>query len=161
MYSEAMDRERGLLVVIFSGKVNTEADYERYLASIKEMQRARAGDQDGVRERLRGRFVLILIVDEGNPAPTAAQRKRIAEETANIGAEASFAVVTSSMLIRGVVTAINWLRPPKYGVLVTGSFSEAVQWAERRRGEPLPALHELQTRARADTTSAARGQVAR
>jgi hypothetical protein len=64
-------------------------------------------------------------------------------------------LVTESVLIRGLVTSLNWIipRPECIALSVHPAFDAAARWAEEQRGEPLPLLHELfrQARARAET----------
>ena len=56
----------------------------------------------------------------------------------------NFFLVSQSAMMRGVVTAINWLNPPKMGT--TGAFptvQEAITAAEKRLNKQLPVLLKL------------------
>lgn len=57
-------------------------------------------------------------------------------------------------MVRGVVVAINWMRPPPYLVGVHATFDDGVRWIEKHR-EPTPQLHTLLARARARARAAA------
>jgi len=42
--------------------------------------------------------------------------------------------------MRGIVTAVNWLRPPPYEFTTVGSFEDGTSWLQKKRGEILPIL---------------------
>lgn len=54
------------------------------------------------------------------------------------------AVVSSSVVLRALATALNWLKPPPAHVTVASfaSFDDAVVFAERERHETLPELYQ-------------------
>ena len=110
MYGSRIDPAHGLLVGLFSGSSNDEGDFERYVQSILDADR---------QTRPETASVAVLIVDRENPPPDARWRKRIADATASIRTEgALFLLCAESPVIRGVMTAINWIRPPKYEVRI-------------------------------------------
>jgi hypothetical protein len=121
----AFDLPEAICVWVSTGPVNTDADFERYLAAIKSFDAA-----------CRGRRLPagILVIDPGNPPPNATWRRRIAEETKDLVSNPLFAMVTTSILQRGAITAINWIRPPPYEISVFETFEAALRWVEERRG---------------------------
>ena len=139
MFSQAWDPVDALVVWLFSHEENSDDDYERYIRCIHEMD-ARGADRELP--------AAILVVDPGQPAPNAAWRRRIAEASATMKSKALFAVVSESAVVRGVVTAINWIRPPPYEHAVERSFDDAVAWIERRRGRALHNPRKLLAEAR-------------
>lgn len=141
MFTEASDAREGLAVWIFSGPTNTDGDYEAYIACIRRLD-AMMSLQDVERP------AALQVVDDGNPVPGPRWRRDIADATAHIDARAMFGLVSSSTLIRGVVVAINWIRPPRYTVACHATFDAGVRWVESARG-PAPRLHALHDEARA------------
>jgi hypothetical protein len=135
----AWDLPEALCVWVFSGPVNSDADFERYLASIKRLDESCKG-----REFPAG----ILVSDAGNPPPNAAWRRRIAEETRRFTSRPLFALVSTSVIVRGVVTAINWIRPPSYDFASFDTFDAAVAWVESRRGRKVAIASKLLAEAR-------------
>jgi hypothetical protein len=141
-----LDPRLGLVVWLFTGKVNTDDDFARYVASFALADEASLqGPQPGI---------AILVVDEGNPMPNAKWRKNMAEASASLKSHPIFFLASASPLVRGVATAVNWMRPPPYELVTTSTFKEAVAIAEKRRGVPLPALSELYDEVRAEVPKA-------
>ena len=76
----------------------------------------------------------------------AAQRKRLAAHVdANRAALAKYcvaaAIVASSPIVRGIVTAVNWMSPPPMSQRVFGTRANAESWLRellRARGVSLP-----------------------
>jgi hypothetical protein len=113
MYGSRTDAAQGIVVGLFWGDTNTDDDYRRYVDSLVEADR---GSPPEIAK------TVILVVDRGNPAPPAQWRKRIADATERIRSKhVLFVLCAESPLIRGVVTAINWIRPPRYDVQVVSS----------------------------------------
>lgn len=139
MFTEAFDEERGLAVWLLSGTSNSDEDYARYVDSIVRLDRVGVG---------KHRPVAMLVVDAGNPAPGPAWRRRIAAASSFLKSEPIFMLVTTSTLVRGVLTAINWLRPPSYPFATRATFDEGLHWIEAQRG-PTEGLQALLARARA------------
>lgn len=135
----------GNAVWLFSGLVNTDADYAAYVDAVR-----------GTLQRCVGRTDLpasILVVDAGNPVPNAAWRKRIAEASAMAPCRMLFAVVSSSVLVRGAITAVNWIRPPPYEASVHDEVESAVRWIEEKRGKRTTIFRALLDIARRGSTS--------
>jgi hypothetical protein len=73
------------------------------------------------------------------PAPTAVQRKRLAEDAkkneARLGRYmVASAVVVGSPLMKAMITAVNWLAPPPYPVQVFTEPHSAEAWVLGRLG---------------------------
>jgi len=69
-----------------------------------------------------------------NPPPDARWRKRIADATASIRTEgALFLLCAASPVIRGVLTAINWIRRPKYEVRILATPDAVFATVSERR----------------------------
>ncbi|HEX7625320.1 MAG TPA: hypothetical protein VF400_17205 [Anaeromyxobacteraceae bacterium] len=50
------------------------------------------------------------------------------------------AIITSNPLIRGVLTALNWLRKREYSEAIFGDPEVAIAWLQAERGVSLPML---------------------
>ena len=134
MFLSSYDPARAAAVFLFTGGSNEDDDFERYLRVTAELaQKTEGHAHPGA----------ILIVDPDNPMPNAAWRKRIAEETADLGDGVHFAFVSPSPLARGVVTAVNWFRRPKYEIETFARFDEAVAWLVARGAAPAHVYEEL------------------
>ena len=113
MYGARLDAARGVMVGLFSGPSNGDDDYQHYVDSLLDADRT---------ARPNVAQIVVLVVDRENPAPSAQWRKKIADATARVqSADVLFVLCAESPLIRGVVTAINWIRPPKYDVEVVST----------------------------------------
>lgn len=143
MFVYRMDRRRALSVWLFTGATNSDDDYAQYVASFAVSdEAARLAPQRGIG---------VLLVDEGNPVPNAAWRKRIADASTSLKSNPVVILASSSSVVRGIATAINWIRPPPYELRVASTFDEAVTIAQKERGgEPLTALRVLLDEARAE-----------
>ena len=139
MFTEAFDEERGFVVWLLTGTTNSDEDYQRYVDSIVRLDRVAAG---------KHRPVAMLVVEAGNPAPGPTWRRRIAAASTSLVSQPVFVLVTTSTLVRGVLTAINWLRPPSYPFAARATFEEGLRWVEDQRG-PTEGLRELLASARA------------
>jgi hypothetical protein len=53
------------------------------------------------------------------------------------------AIVTTNALIRGVVTALNWIRVRDYQEVLFEDTRSAIAWLEMSCGRPLPALRQV------------------
>lgn len=127
MFAHEFDLELRAVVFLFSGKHNSDEDYAAYLDAIAELDRRAAGLE----------VIAIQVIDPGNAVPSAAWRKRIADSTAHMKSRPYYIMVTTSAIVRGVMTAINWLRPPPYEFAVASTFDEALLLVNRRRDTPI------------------------
>jgi len=150
MYVNATDETFGVLVGVFSGADITEQHYEQSLA---EMTRI-----DQIAAARSAPFVYVVIVDRDVPRPPAVWRKRFSD--ANYGVKSQrfyFAMVTTSMLMRGVFTAVNWVTPKRAGqeYIVLGETAEVEHWLTSQHGVACPDLVAMERRARAGLSPAA------
>ncbi len=97
---------------------------------------------DATRETARGgpKAAVLVIFDKGHEVPTPLLRKRIAEITGRRDFVLHLAIVTESRLLRGVLTALSWLRRAHFDTTVEPTAHKAIRWLEEMRGEPLPGL---------------------
>jgi hypothetical protein len=85
----------------------------------------------------RGPHVLIMDMTRGTAGATAAQRARVAawleenEPLFKAGKQLAHVMVIDNPVIRGVVTAVFWLRPPANPHYTARTLSEAVDIAVR------------------------------
>lgn len=141
----AIDEDASVAVWLMTGRHNSDEDYERYVASLVDL-RARA--------RRKGGGTGLFYADRDNPVPNAAWRKKMAEASKDYPPNCLYAMVSESVVVRGVVTAINWLRPPTYDFVAVATMEEALAWLRERRDDAtMSALEHCLARARA----AARG----
>lgn len=139
MFSSALDESCGVVVWLFTGRANSDDDWARYVDELRAAAAVRVENEQPV---------AVMIADEGNPAPNAKWRKRIADEAARIQPKSLVAFVTASALIRGAAVAIRWLTSTPYELETFATLDEAVAWIERRRARPMPIVRALERRAR-------------
>ena len=103
------------------GKV-TDAELERYLSDYRTAIRTR-----------HERYVGVLDLRDNNSGITPAQRKMLTsamqEDSASYSLCAGVAMVINSGLLRGMLTAILWIRKPPVTMEVFTSFDEAMEWS--------------------------------
>lgn len=109
------------MVCWFHGPSNTDDDMQRYIDDLLRADRAFEGREPAV---------LMMHVERNNPPPNAAWRAKIANATATPKTRPLFILSAESALIRGVVTAINWIRKPIYSVAVVATAEEGFARAE-------------------------------
>lgn len=83
-------------------------------------------------------FAMINDVRVG-PPPSAQQRKAISQlyqENMNLVKKnwRGTALITSSALVQGAITALNWLMPPPHPVKVCSNYAEGEKWAFQQVG---------------------------
>jgi hypothetical protein len=139
LFASAVDYNRGLAVWIFSGAVNTDADYEGFFRSLEQMLAETS--QLSVR-------IGVIVADPGRPVPSPQWRRRLAEASATIPPDTLIVMVSRSVAVRGAVTAIHWLNPPQYQFAVHDTFAHALAFIEEKREKRIPTLQELHARAR-------------
>jgi hypothetical protein len=147
MFSFAVDRAHGNCIWLFSGETNSDDDFARYIETFALV------DSVALQHELPAG---ILVVDRENPMPNALWRKRIAEASGSLKSRPLLAFASESPLVRGVLTAINWLRPPPFEFAVTSTFDDAVHWVEQKRQFPCKVFFPMmaEVRAMADAASA-------
>lgn len=142
MYANAIDEGSGALVGLFCGP---DISTEQYELSLSEMHRA------DLLAAARGvPFAYVAIVENDVQRPPAVWRKRFSDANHSVRSERFYFVMfTSSMLMRGVFTAVKWITPVRagqhYGVVAY--VPEAQRWLEREGAAP-PDLSLLETQAR-------------
>jgi hypothetical protein len=114
-----LDRSRYPLVVLRFPREFTDAEFQAMTVSMSELFRS-------------GPFGLINDT-RGAPVPTAKQRRAIIQqyEENDRDIRTNFlacAVVGESALLRGVLTALNWVRPAPHPVEVFAGIPEAEEW---------------------------------
>jgi hypothetical protein len=98
-----------------------------------ELQELLETFRDEVLKR-KGRYVTVVDL-RGSPGITATQRKRLSgyiRETEAQGVPCcGTALVFDSSVLRGVLTAIFWLKQPAHPVQVFATVEEAIRWAHQ------------------------------
>ncbi len=142
MFRLAFDRSSVIAVGVFSGRENTDADYQAYIKSFEQLDSIAFHQQ-------KERAVYAVIVDPENPRPSATWRKQVAEASANIRSNPLVSLITRSAAIRSVVTAINWFRPPTYSIKCHESLEASAAWIQAQRsGDILFILRKLERECR-------------
>jgi hypothetical protein len=83
----------------------------------------------------RGPHVLILDMTEGTAGATAAQRARVAtwmeqnDALLRSGRQLAHVLIVDSAIMRGIVTAVFWLRPPANPHYAASTIDAAVNYA--------------------------------
>ncbi len=138
MLSIVTDDAIGAIVLVFRGTEVSDADYERSMTSIEASDRAALA---------RGlHHVCILVTDHDTPRPPPAWRQRMAASNDKLKSpRCYFAVVSPSVLIRGVFTAIRWIMRRNEGrnFVACASFAEAAAGARADTGQLLSNLEAL------------------
>ena len=123
MYESRYDPESATILFYFEGAV-ADADWDRHVGELRSFWREAS---------IRPKPIATMILVEGDAArPSPKIRAAIADATAPYTGYA--ACVTKSVIIRGVVTALNWLRPPKHTVQTFEDTEAAFRWLDERRG---------------------------
>lgn len=152
MYAYASDEKAGVLTGVFSG-VMSEQDYEQSLIEMKRVDQQAAA---------RGRpFVYVCVVDKDVPRPPAIWRKKFADANYNVqSGRFYFVMVTKSMLIRGVYTAVTWITAKREGqhYAVLGEVEQAQHWLQAQHHLECPDLNAMERQARRTLDRAAATQ---
>jgi hypothetical protein len=116
----------------------TSVDHAQVYAAMAEL------DRSG-REH-RHSIAFVYLVSRDNPAPDAYWRRRFAEQRKTFGSPGVFlSIVTRSPVMRGVLTAMNWIAPQPPGMtsVTHATFEECAEWIERVQGTPRSVLSRL------------------
>lgn len=135
MFACRIDRSFGVCVWVFAGATNTDDDFQRYIDSFVKA--------DEIGALLPFKACGLLFVSPENPMPNAKWRKRMAEASMTLKSKPVLAFVSSSPIMRGVVTAVNWFRPPPFEFEILPTFEAGQAWLEEKRQARLPRLLEL------------------
>lgn len=109
----------------------SEADWARNIQHLRDCRKA---------TELKATFVT---VGYQTSAPTVAQRKMVADffsecDQRTLANIRGHAVVTDSVIVRGALTAINWVCRKKHPDAVFGSPQEALHWLAELSPETKP-----------------------
>jgi hypothetical protein len=145
MLALVYDRPTALLLALLGGPPHAEDEWGQLIEAIREL------DKNGAADGLE--TLLVAVTTPETPRPDATWRRRFAELKLELRARRRYtALITTSLLLRGAMTAINWIVPQsKRGeVAVFGTFGEAVEWSVEQRGRQAPALNAMLDRACAE-----------
>jgi hypothetical protein len=134
-----VDHSRFPLVVLRNGRRFTDADFQAVTVHLEELLR-------------RGPFG-VLNDTRGSPMPSPLQRRIIIKFYEDFDREIrahllATAIVGDSTLVRGVLTALQWIRPAPHPVKVFASMVDAERWVIGLLPEELARL--VQARSVAD-----------
>lgn len=137
MYLLAYDRDAGLVVALSYGEL-TWADHVLSMETLDKL------DRDGASGPQPLVTVLVIEPDAGTPTPQMRQDYAAAQGRMR-APKHLFLLVTTSKVVRGVITAVNWLRRPtaSFHTEAFATFEQAAHYAEKERGTPLPKLSAL------------------
>jgi hypothetical protein len=144
MLDLSLDLGARVLVASMAGG-QVAADHERVYAAIEDL------DRRG-RELARP-IAMIFVVGPDNPAPDAYWRRRFAEQRKTFGSPHVYlSMVTQSAIMRGVLTAMNWIapEPPNMTSATHATFEESAAWVEVQQGTPRTVLRALLADAQAN-----------
>jgi hypothetical protein len=133
VYVNASSEEPPLIVHLLQGRV-TDAEREEVLAAWERFHRVG-----------RGRLAFgVVLVDEGG-SPNAKWRRRLSALQASYPGPLHIGIVTRQAMARGVLTAIEWLKPREslYHAYGFDTFDAAVAKFEAIGGRPLHTLRTL------------------
>jgi hypothetical protein len=141
------DADVRVLLLVIAGP-QTSASHESLHAEIAKLDRV-AHDRGGP-------MGIMFLLAPDTPAPDAYWRRRFAEQRrACISPHVFMSLVTESAVIRGVVTAMNWVvpEPPHWTTATHATFDESAGWIERKHGAPKAVLRRLYEDARSPSMS--------
>jgi hypothetical protein len=141
MYNYALDKFTGTMVGVLSTKPswNESVDYAKLIESILVL---------GKTPPLLGELVFVFEVMPDCPQPSALWRQKFGETRKQLQHPMIFILISSSALIRGVATAVNWISPPKQGYAgACANVQEAVATIEKRLKREVPNLSRLYAQA--------------
>jgi len=131
MFTTHLNEAKATLVCRYSSPYDP-ADYDAYhVAFLRLVAAARAH---------RRSVVLVVDLQDGYPQANAVQRKNIGEAWGKVpDVGGTIAIITSSVLIRGIITAIEWFMKNSPNRRETRAFarsSDAVPWLAEQTGIP-------------------------
>lgn len=130
-----LDTRLGFAIFTFLDPA-TDEDYHRYVEKIHEGLRTIPSHIPPV-FMVADSSLLSPLVEHPSAPPDSRQRRIIANGTAVLPrADGLFCLVTGSRLIAGVITAINWVRPPAYAFKVCRDVQAAINWIHSKRDAP-------------------------
>jgi hypothetical protein len=149
MFSACGDQQAGVLVGVYAGHVDTAEDYQACLRAIV--------DADAAAVRGHVPFACLLVTGTETSAPPPRWRQRMATTNSEVLSPTYyFALVSPSLVIRGVFTAVQWLTRLREGHqhAVFPTFEAASRWIRDNAKRDYPQLESLYARARSSQTPA-------
>jgi hypothetical protein len=144
--------EEGVLVVVACGPSIADSENESMLRQFERL------DSGGA---WRGRSVaLIMVLDPSAPPPSVYWRKRFADHRWTWRSPQVFcSIVTASPVLRGVMTAMHWLRaePAHVKTVHHATLAQATAWLGPLHGASPSLIRQLADTARTQTVSAHTG----
>jgi hypothetical protein len=129
MFISNLNEQKAILACRYANPYDA-GDYPAYQAAFVELVAAA--------RKYRRPVVLFIDLDDGYPQPNAVQRKNIGEAWAKVpDVGGVIAIVTTSALIRGIITAIEWFMtnaPNRRDTKAYARASDAVPWLVERSG---------------------------
>jgi len=129
MFTSNLNESKAILAVRFANPYDP-ADYAGYHTQFARLVAAARTHQR--------RVVLIVDLEDGYPQANAVQRKDIGEAWGKVpDLGGVIAILTTSVLIRGVITAIEWFMknsPNRRETRAFASSAEAVPWIATHSG---------------------------
>jgi len=129
MFMSSLDEVRAILVFRYANPYDP-SDYTAYQTEFARLVAAA--------RTARRQVVLVVDLEDGYPQPNAVQRKNIGEAWAkapDVGG--SIAIITSSVVIRGIITAIEWFMKNSPNRRETRAFArsdDALAWLAEKSG---------------------------
>jgi hypothetical protein len=122
----AAEVERGLAVWVFAG-ANRDEDWQRWIDDIGALDAACPDDVRGAG---------LSVFSKKSPPPGPRWLKRIADGTQRLRMNnPAFALVSDRMLVRGIVGAVERMRPSPYESTAHKTVDTAMRWLRERRDE--------------------------
>ena len=132
MYHFEHDPERGLLVSRMAAGGDEQADFGIHLEKLEQALTAAAA---------RGqKLALVILFDSGHAVPNAVWRRAVADFQKRPIFNPDVVLVSGNPLLRGVLTALDWLRGSIINMQPAASGEKAVELIEKQRGAPHPQL---------------------
>jgi hypothetical protein len=129
MFMSHLNERQAILIFRYANPYDP-ADYVAYQAEFVRLVAAARAEKRPV--------VLMIDLEDGYPQPNAVQRKNIGEAWAKVPDVGGFiAIVTSSALIRGIITAIEWFMknsPNRRETFAFARATEAMTWLAEQSG---------------------------
>lgn len=126
----AIDPTTNRAVYRICGEQISDAQWSHYTEMFARLGRGNPGDGPPP--------CLVCIAEAGSEMPPARVRRQFAEVAAEVRDDAIFVLVAEAVLGRGIVMAVNWIRPFHFRYEVTATWAEALDIACRL--DPSPSL---------------------
>lgn len=117
----AIDEARRRALFRFVNPSISDRQWGLYVESFQRLGRIQGGPP----------LSLVCISEPGSGLPSARWRKEFADTARDLRPDSVFALVTASSMARGIVTAVNWIRPFGFHHTVVGTWDEALAFQAR------------------------------